>query len=139
MVDLLSSKLWSSTRGWMKKTFNMLLSIWAWNSKVWMGVECKFLYIWPLLSLCGSVEEKMRLASYGSPEQLAWGIHERAWYFFSFNLSCNSWALNSRFHKISNKTNCFLDLQLSTPKVGGQAIKCFVSCQETKNSKAYRL
>jgi hypothetical protein len=47
-----------------------------------MGAECKFLYVWLLLSLCGLVVEKMCLASYGSPEQLAQEIHERAWFFF---------------------------------------------------------
>lgn len=121
-----------------KLVLNMLLSILTWSSEVWMGAECKFLYVWPLLSLCGLVKEKMCLASYGSLEQLALEIHERVWFFFSFNLSCNSQASTLGFCKILSKKNYFLHLQLSTPKVGGQTIKYFTSCQETKSSKACR-
>jgi hypothetical protein len=58
--------------------------------------------------------------------------------FFSLNLSGKSSVLSSRLHKKQSKTNCFLDLQLLAPKVGGRTIKYFTNSQENKSSKACR-
>lgn len=92
---------WPSTK---KLTLSMLLNIRAWSSESRTGAEHKFLYVWPLLNLCGLAKEKMHSASnfwcwklevehiffslafYESPKELVWEIHERPWNFFSFDL-----------------------------------------------------
>jgi hypothetical protein len=108
------------------------------SSEARIRAKHKFLCIQPLLSLCESTKVKMHSTSYGSPKELAWEIHERAWNFFSLNLSCKSQASSLRFHKRSRKKICFLDLQILALKVGGRTIKYFTSFRENKSLKAFR-